>query len=127
MKQNLRSGVFNTDPLLPYQVAALMPWADARPAGQWPPVDENGTVLQSLVGAVKRLQVEYNTVPSWDPLAHVRTHCESVLLSLLASRGALEHTIQRDTVEAVTRPPPMTQPERDELLALVAARRRPRE
>ena len=122
LKPNLRQGVFrlqqvNGDPLLPYQAAALMPWADGTP-------DPGDALLPSLVGAVKALQAQYARPGAWDPLADVRTHCEAVLARLERERRQLRDSVQDQTVHAVPAPAPLTQLERDELLALA---RRPRE
>ena len=123
LKANLRRGIFRMRdlfdfPLLPYQEAALMPWADGRPRGQWPRVDENDTLLPTLVGAVKALQAEYALPGAWDPLADARTHCEAVLARLERERQQLRDSVQDQTVHAVSAPAPLTQLERDELLAL---------
>jgi hypothetical protein len=93
-----------------------MPWADA--------VDHHDTVLTNLVGLVKRLQADYTTPTVWDPLADVRTHCLAVLADLVQTSNELRQSILQATVESVTAPPPLTQQERDEMLALSTSRRR---
>ena len=122
LKANLRRGIFrlrdaNDLPLLPYQEAALRPWAEATP-------DTAAALLPLLVGTVRTLQAEYALPGAWDPLVDARTHCEAVLARLLLERQQLRFSIQDQTVHAVTTPAPLTPLERDDLLAFA---RRPQQ
>jgi hypothetical protein len=122
LKKNLRRGIFRTSdlwdvPLLARQEAALRPWADGRPHGQWG-VGAQRALLATLVGAVRALQAEYALPGAWDPLADARTHCEAVLARLVRERQQLQFSIQDQTVHAVTTPAPLTPLEREDLLAL---------
>jgi hypothetical protein len=109
LKENLRNGIFDAAPeLSPRAVAALMPWSDG---GGY----SDDTVLQNLVGAVKRLQADYTTPTVWDPLSDVQTHCEAALADLRETRKELQHVILRETVGSVTKPAPLTKQERDEM------------
>jgi len=115
LKANLRRGIFrlrdaNDLPLLPYQEAALRPWAEATP-------DTAAALLPLLVGAVRTLQAEYALPGAWDPLVDARTHCEAVLARLLLERDQLRFSVQDQTVHAVSVPAPLTPLEREDLLA----------
>jgi hypothetical protein len=114
LKENLRQGIFDTPELRPQAVAQLLPWADGGGYGDF-------TLLTNLVGAVKRMQADYVAPTAWDPLADVGTHCRFVLADLLEKRAALRQRILQQTVESVTRPPPLTELERAEMQALVAS------
>jgi hypothetical protein len=117
LKENLRHGIFHypnltrgTPPAIARFMAAHIPWADDR--------GPDVCLLARLVGAVRRMQAHHNTAPTWDPLEHVRTHCEAALQPLYIQREQLRASIQQDTAESVTRPPLLTEQEKGMLRAL---------
>jgi hypothetical protein len=98
--------------------AVLRPWADDRSLLPFA-VGEQRALLPTLVGAVKGLRAKYvHAGRVWDPLVDACTHCEAVLARLELERQELQFSLRDQTVHSVTAPPPLTEDEQNELLAL---------